>query len=300
MILGTVLASSLAILFVSATPAPISPSSLFFRDIQRRDVVDSDSTILSPELINLSKRAQFVVDANTVSRMSKFMQYSAASYFDSVIISGEWECGVVCEGDTKDTVIQTVFLQTRDLKNGPAPWLNDGVVSTNRKRVPFPNNLEIHSGFQSAYLDIRSLMMAGIRTAQKKYPGFKLVFTGHSLGGALASLAAADYVNHESGDTSYVSVYSYGEPRIGNSQWADWFDNLPLASYRVTSQSDPVPRLPPYMMGYRHTKQEYFITSDKVTETCTNSGVAGETTDCSTETLFSVRFMHIYMVTMGL
>ncbi|KAH6573127.1 hypothetical protein BASA60_006206 [Batrachochytrium salamandrivorans] len=329
MILGTVLASSLAILFVSATPAPISPSSLFFRDIQRRDVVDSDSTILSPELINLSKRAQFVVDANTVSRMSKFMQYSAASYFDSVIISGEWECGVVCEGDTKDTVIQTVFLQTRGkntagivaiqpssktivvafrgavefsdwiinirFKKRSAPWLNDGVVSTNRKRVPFPNNLEIHSGFQSAYLDIRSLMMAGIRTAQKKYPGFKLVFTGHSLGGALASLAAADYVNHESGDTSYVSVYSYGEPRIGNSQWADWFDNLPLASYRVTSQSDPVPRLPPYIMGYRHTKQEYFITSDKVTETCTNSGVAGETTDCSTETLFSVGvYAHIY------
>ncbi|KAH6584620.1 hypothetical protein BASA61_007331 [Batrachochytrium salamandrivorans] len=308
MILGAVLASSLAILFVSATPAPIPPSSLFFRDIQRRDVVDSDSTTFSPELVNLSKRAQSVVDANTVSRMSKFMQYSAAAYFNNVSVSGKWECGVVCEGDTKDTVIQTVFLQTSgkntagivavqpssktivvafrgavDLSDWitniqftkwPAPWLNDGDVSTNHKRVPFPKDLEIHSGFLTAYLDIRSLMMTSIKTAQKKYPGFKLVFTG---------------------DASYVSVYSYGEPRIGNSQWADWFDNLSITSYRVTSQGDPVPRLPPSMMGYSHTKQEYFITSDKVTKTCTNSGDAGETTDCSTETLFSVEiYAHMY------
>ncbi|KAH6586629.1 hypothetical protein BASA50_000341 [Batrachochytrium salamandrivorans] len=329
MILGTVLASSLAILFVSATPAPIPPSSLFFRDIQRRDVVDSDSTTFSPELVNLSKRAQSVVDANTVSRMSKFMQYSAAVYFSNVSVSGKWECGVVCEGDIKDTVIQTVFLQTSgkitagivaiqpssktivvafrgvnylsdwitniQFTKWPAPWLNDGDVSTNHKRVPFPKDLEVHSGFQSAYLDIRSLMMTSIRTAQKKYPGFKLVFTGHSLGGALASLATADYVNHESGDTSNVSVYTYGEPRVGNSQWADWFDSLSITSYRVTSQGDPVPRLPPYMMGYSHTKQEYFITSDKVTKTCTNSGVAGETTDCSTETLFEAEvYAHMY------
>ncbi|KAH9265630.1 hypothetical protein BASA83_011031 [Batrachochytrium salamandrivorans] len=227
---------------------PFHHQSLFFRDIQRRDVVDSDSTTFSPELINLSKRAQSVVDANTVSRMSKFMQYSAASVsfvvvrlhvstamvetqgcsplsksyvylnshlycvvyrargsdFDSVSVSGEWECGVVCEGDTKDTVIQTVFLQTRGkntagivaiqpssktivvafrgavefsdwiinirFKKRSAPWLNDGVVSTNRKRVPFPNNLEIHSGFQSAYLDIRSLMMARYQDCPKKVP----------------------------------------------------------------------------------------------------------------------------------
>ncbi|KAJ1345234.1 hypothetical protein BSLG_000748 [Batrachochytrium salamandrivorans] len=116
-------------------------------------------------------------------------------------------------------------------------------------------------------------MMTSIRTAQKKYPGFKLVFTGHSLGGALASLATADYVNHESGDTSNVSLYTYGEPRVGNSQWADWFDSLSITSYRVTSQGDP----------------------DKVTKTCTNSGVAGETTDCSTETLFETEvYAHMY------
>ncbi|KAH6565249.1 hypothetical protein BASA62_007418 [Batrachochytrium salamandrivorans] len=363
MILGAVLASSLAILFVSATPAPISPSSLFFRDIQRRDVVDSDSTTFSPELTSLSKRAQSAVDPSTVDLLSKFMRYSAAIYFDSVSVDGKWECGVVCEGDIKDTVIQTAFLQTSGtftagivaiqsssktivvafrgvnylsdwitnikFTKWSAPWLNDGDVSTNHKRVPFPENLEIHTGFQTAYLDVRSPMMAGIRTAQKNHPGFKLVFAGHSLGGALATLAAADYVNHESGDTPNVSLYTYGEPRIGNLEWADWFNSLPLASYRVTSQNDPgvlpqfyinlqiwmkpayttvpslttllilfvflVPRLPPYMLGYYHTKQEYFIASDKVTKTCTNSDIAGETTDCSTKTLFETGiYAHIY------
>ncbi|KAH6572331.1 hypothetical protein BASA60_006677 [Batrachochytrium salamandrivorans] len=235
MILGTVLASSLAILFVSATPAPIPPSSLFFRDIQRRDVVDSDSTTFSPELTNLSKRARSVVDPSTVDLMSKFMQYSAAVYFGSVSVSGEWECGVVCEGDIKDTIIQTAFLKKRGKTTAGIVAIQPSsktIVVAFRAPQPITNgylflkNLEIHGGFQTAYLDIRSLMMRSIRTAQKNHPGFKLVFAGHSLGGALASLAAADYVNHESGDTSYVSVYSYGEPRIGNLEWADWFDSL--------------------------------------------------------------------------
>ncbi|KAH9257131.1 hypothetical protein BASA81_004681 [Batrachochytrium salamandrivorans] len=276
----------------------------------------------------------------------KVYAYSAAIYFDSVSVDGKWECGVVCEGDIKDTVIQTAFLQTSGtftagivaiqsssktivvafrgvnylsdwitnikFTKWSAPWLNDGDVSTNHKRVPFPENLEWWLEHMLIYyqcilmipdshwipdrLSRCSITHDGrYQTAQKNHPGFKLVFAGHSLGGALATLAAADYVNHESGDTPNVSLYTYGEPRIGNLEWADWFNSLPLASYRVTSQNDPVPRLPPYMLGYYHTKQEYFIASDKVTKTCTNSDIAGETTDCSTKTLFETGiYAHIY------
>ncbi|KAH9267550.1 hypothetical protein BASA83_009940 [Batrachochytrium salamandrivorans] len=352
MILGAVLASSLAILFVSATPAPISPSSLFFRDIQRRDVVDSDST-------TFFSRTHQSVQASSVCCGSEYRRPIVKVYAISTVLvlmaSGN---AVLCVKAISKTPSfkqpfyrrvahsQLVFFKTivvafrgvnylsdwiTNIKftKWSAPWLNDGDVSTNHKRVPFPENLEIHTGFQTAYLDVRSPMMAGIRTAQKNHPGFKLVFAGHSLGGALATLAAADYVNHESGDTPNVSLYTYGEPRIGNLEWADWFNSLPLASYRVTSQNDPgvlpqfyinlqiwmklayttvpslttllilfvflVPRLPPYMLGYYHTKQEYFIASDKVTKTCTNSDIAGETTDCSTKTLFETGiYAHIY------
>lgn len=33
------------------------------------------------------------------------------------------------------------------------------------------------------------------------------------------------------------------------------------ASFRVTKTDDPVPRLPPALLGYRHTSPEYYITS---------------------------------------
>ncbi|KAH9248043.1 hypothetical protein BASA81_014332 [Batrachochytrium salamandrivorans] len=266
MILGTVLASSLAILFrfyniVSRTHQSVQASSVCCGCEYRPAECQSLCSI--PPLLILTVLL-LVASGSAVS------------------------CG---EGDTKDTVIQTVFLQTRGKNTA-------GIVaiqpSSKTIVVAFRGAVEFQIGLST--LDLKNGPHLGLTTelSQPIANGYLFLtisrFTVDS-----TSLAAADYVNHESGDTSYVSVYSYGEPRIGNSQWADWFDNLPLASYRVTSQSDPVPRLPPYIMGYRHTKQEYFITSDKVTETCTNSGVAGETTDCSTETLFSVGvYAHIY------
>jgi len=46
--------------------------------------------------------------------------------------------------------------------------------------------------------------------------------TGHSLGGAVATLTAAEL----STNTNYnvADVYTYGEPRVGNKKFADWFN----------------------------------------------------------------------------
>ena len=33
------------------------------------------------------------------------------------------------------------------------------------------------------------------------------------------------------------------------------------ATYRVTHKDDPVPRLPPALLGFRHSSPEYYITS---------------------------------------
>jgi triacylglycerol lipase len=48
-----------------------------------------------------------------------------------------------------------------------------------------------------------------------KYPTAEIFVTGHSLGGALAVLAAVD-IKHNISPESEVILYTYGQPRVGN------------------------------------------------------------------------------------
>ncbi|GMT04641.1 hypothetical protein PENTCL1PPCAC_26815, partial [Pristionchus entomophagus] len=72
-----------------------------------------------------------------------------------------------------------------------------------------------------------------------------LILTGHSLGGALASLAAAQTVKIGRCSVSQVKLYTFGQPRVGTYQFSKNFDDLGIESYRIVHGSDAVPALPP-------------------------------------------------------
>lgn len=85
--------------------------------------------------------------------------------------------------------------------------------------------------------------------------------TGHSLGGAIATIAAAEIRN---GGTK-AELYTYGAPRIGMAKVSDYISAQGAqgkgGNFRVTHTDDPVPKLPPLTLGYRHVSPEYFIGS---------------------------------------
>lgn len=57
---------------------------------------------------------------------------------------------------------------------------------------------------------------------------------------------------------------------MGNVELAEYITSLGH-NYRVTHTDDIVPRLPPHIVGYRHSSPEYWITSgDNVTVTTSN------------------------------
>ena len=66
-------------------------------------------------------------------------------------------------------------------------------------------------------------------------------FTGHSLGGGLALVAAARYPQTR-------GVVTFGAPRVGDRDYRDAF---PAPAFRVVNNSDLVPDLPPGF-GYHH------------------------------------------------
>ena len=76
-------------------------------------------------------------------------------------------------------------------------------------------------------------------------------FTGHSLGAALATLAAKRY-----GDAA--TLYTFGSPRVGDGAYAEGFH---LDSYRFVNNDDLVTKLP-FPFPYRHVGRMKYIDSD--------------------------------------
>jgi len=72
-------------------------------------------------------------------------------------------------------------------------------------------------------------------------------FCGHSLGAALATLAAAEYgLGGNGSDADAVKgIYTIGQPRIGNRAFAKGFDAV-LADkcFRIVNNNDPVAKIP--------------------------------------------------------
>ncbi|KAF2398209.1 alpha/beta-hydrolase [Trichodelitschia bisporula] len=119
---------------------------------------------------------------------------------------------------------------------------------------------KIASGFYSAWQDVASQATSAVTSAMAANPGWPVVVTGHSLGGALATIAAAEL---RAGGLS-VDMYTYGSPRVGNQATAAWISGQAPAqgaNMRFTHAGDPTPYLPPLSFGFRNVSPGYHITS---------------------------------------
>src|SRR5262249_24342235 len=84
-----------------------------------------------------------------------------------------------------------------------------------------------------------------------------LWLTGHSLGGALATLAAARLATTRGGK----GLYTFGCPRVGN---ATFTTTVPHPWHRFVNSNDVVARLPPpgLFAGYQHGGVLHYIRTD--------------------------------------
>ncbi|KAI8319106.1 alpha/beta-hydrolase, partial [Martensiomyces pterosporus] len=120
------------------------------------------------------------------------------------------------------------------------------------------NGAKVHSGFKKSYLSVAQPIEGMVKSLLAAHEDFKVVFVGHSLGGAEASLAAADFVAKNSNYIGKVSLYTYGQPRTGNAAFAQWMDNQRFPKFRTTYRGDIVSQIPPRPLGYQHHGQEIF------------------------------------------
>ncbi|XP_063933705.1 uncharacterized protein LOC135145513 [Zophobas morio] len=111
------------------------------------------------------------------------------------------------------------------------------------------------------------------------YPHFKLFITGHSLGGALATICAADlFLNHS---ITFDHFITFGQPRVGNSNFAAWWEEIfrDKDVLRVTHAKDLVPHLPYALFKYQHFGPELWQRNESLDSLLECS--SGEDKNCS-------------------
>jgi triacylglycerol lipase len=113
-----------------------------------------------------------------------------------------------------------------------------------------------HRGFTAVYVSCRDQILAALQVLP---PGRPLFITGHSLGGAVATLAALDIAVNSAYKTPVI--YTYGSPRVGDPTFADAYDSTVAtsvrSSWRVLNAFDVVPLLPPEKI-YDALQLQYF------------------------------------------
>lgn len=110
---------------------------------------------------------------------------------------------------------------------------------------------QMHNGFVRAMITIQDRLHQYIVAHQPR----KLTITGHSLGGALATLCALDMRLTYDGQHE-IDLYTFGAPRVGNSDFQALFNESVPNSYRIVNGQDIVPTIPGEFLGYRHVGHE--------------------------------------------
>ncbi|MBN1442555.1 MAG: lipase family protein [Planctomycetes bacterium] len=125
-------------------------------------------------------------------------------------------------------------------------------------------------GFTEIYASLRDDVLAKIDELAAGDSYSKLYVTGHSLGGALAVLAAPDLI--ENGPVPSVFMYNFGAPRVGDPDaFVPLYDTLlGVNSWRIVNTRDAVTDQPPTLVvlltdiyRYEHVASEYAITFGK-------------------------------------
>jgi len=106
-------------------------------------------------------------------------------------------------------------------------WLQD--FTYNQINNPYGAG-KIHKGFNDAYTKFRTDVRKALSTST-------VVISGHSLGAAVATLAAQDFA----ANGKKVILYTFGSPRVGN---IDFAKNFGVEYYRIANTCDIVPTVP--------------------------------------------------------
>ena len=152
-----------------------------------------------------------------------------------------------------DESIYVVFRGSESIPN----WISnlDAILTS------YPNcaGCKVHKGFYKASSNVFAVVHKEVARLRQLFSSFKVVFVGHSLGAAVATLVLAEL------NTVYavknVRLVNFGSPRVGNDEFSSWASNLIQDRMRVTHYKDIVPHCPMHER-FTHISGEWYHEDD--------------------------------------
>ena len=115
----------------------------------------------------------------------------------------------------------------------------------------------VHGGILSQFDAIEPVLRGLIEQHQSDYTN--LVFTGHGVGGGLATLAAPFVAEMHADKT--VSCFTYGSPRVGDEDFCGWFNAKIRNKFRIVIEGDPLANMPA-SSRFSHVHDAVCLTSE--------------------------------------
>jgi len=150
---------------------------------------------------------------------------------------------------------RTLFVAFRGTVHNLANYLAD--VNASFTRLPIGSQIEAHTGFAQAYNRFTTTFRDDVAKSLDSAPIDSIWLTGHSLGGALASIAAID-LNSDKADVELKvagrlrGLMTFGAPRVFSASVRNVDDLAVPVHERYVFAADIVPKLPTPVRGFVH------------------------------------------------
>ena len=227
-------------------PEVKNPIDRSVRRMSEETTVLKTHTRLSTHIADLSRLAQSLLFAELSSasyyveevalQLTKEIGFTGSRFFDrdgaqAYMFWNDVDCVVACRGTE------------------PNEW-NDIKADANAVSVMTETFGRVHKGFNQEVDDLWPMLEDALAENTRT-----LWFTGHSLGGAMATICAGRCYLSEI-PSMPQALYTYGSPRVGDKQFVNF---VSLDHSRWVNNNDIVTRVPPAWMGYRHCGQEWYL-----------------------------------------
>lgn len=197
-----------------------------------------------------------ISDLDTLARSLLFAEISMVSYLDDASEAAEIIGFPHTHFVDRDGAQAYVFETATDRViacrgTEPNEW-NDIKADANALRDAAETVGRVHRGFKREVDDLWPMLKKELID-----DGLALWFTGHSLGGAMATICAGRCLLDEI-PVAPIETYTYGSPRVGSKRYVA---HAKIEHYRWVNNNDVVTRVPPTWLGYTHTGTRMYLDS---------------------------------------
>ncbi|KRW99527.1 hypothetical protein PPERSA_03997 [Pseudocohnilembus persalinus] len=182
--------------------------------------------------------------------------------------------------DADANAIVIAFRGSQNIQN----WIDN--LDYKKTEYDFCNDCMVHKGFYKAWQAVSDEVMSTYRSLKSSHSGAKTYVTGHSLGGAIATLCALEL---RQAGFQVDNFYVFGCPRVGNQQFAEYGAQQLPYEVEVVHYKDPVPHVPLSVQGFvRIPTETYYYSKTDVNayKWCPSAG-GEENSKCSNKLLLA-------------